>query len=658
MKKRNQMAVARYVESIIKEIENIPQTMESLYLFLKAHYSQEICAYFFDEDGKRKKQSYHELFRQAEYLGSHMNSIFSKIESTQPIALKYRNSPEWPALFFGILMSNHPVLLLDAKLPKENTNNLLKQANAGSIICNESETYLVPSYRLSDLKKSTPKEPVTWNDEIMFCSSGTTGTAKIMVFDGKAIFGQIISAKMVANETSDIIYEGSLRNFAMIPFHHIFGFVAVFLWYSTLGKTLVYPASNATKDLLYAIKKGKCDHIYSVPLLWDGIAQTVERTFSLKKPKIQNLFHKMISYNLGEISKKEAGIASFSFFQNIVRNQILGNKPVFCISGGGYLSKETLRLINGLGYPLYNGYGMTEIGVTSVELSPDVKTRLLGSIGKPFFGVNYQLHEGELEVQCRSMHIASIVNGVRESFPRDQYLKTGDIAEKIDDRWYIRGRKKDVIINNDGENIYPDEIEYYFKEISLIKNCVAFGVTEGHKEHIVLIIELTQSPRKEVLFKVKEELTNINNKLSSSKKVSEFAISSSSLPLANSMKIKRGEVKKLYLENPDSFLYFDKKRRINYEENISFDGYDHEEVNEILNEIRRAFSDNLSLPIDQISDDAIWDSDLGGDSMSYISMIADLDEHFQVDIPEDKYGKVGSVKGFTKLILELRHGKK
>ena len=109
----------------------------------------------------------------------------------------------------------------------------------------------------------------------------------------------------------------------------------------------------------------------------------------------QKLLEKMMAYNLGEMSAEEAGFASKKIVADKIKSMILGKHVRYCISGGGYLSNETSRAINGLGYPLYNGYGMTEVGVTSVELSPDVKQRLLGYIGKPLNGVEYKVNEAD-----------------------------------------------------------------------------------------------------------------------------------------------------------------------------------------------------------------------------------------------------------------------
>lgn len=644
-----------YVERVLEAIRAIPHTFEALLGYIEEEHGKECCAISFDEDGKKVRQSYGDMAGLARDLGARLRNLLGERKQGSPVALKYRNSPEWPSLFYAILASGHPVLLLDARLPKANAENLLRQAGAVAILTNESGPFSVPSYRLADLKKARPGGKGKWADHVLFCSSGTTGDAKIVVYDGERAFAQIDSARDIPSETQELVYEGPIRNFAMIPFHHIFGFVAVFLWFTALGKTLVYPSSMATKDLLYAIRKGRCTHVFSVPLLWDGIAQTVRRTFRMKGGKMESLLGAMVSYNLGEIPASEAGIARFPMFQKLIRRKVLGNSPRFCITGGGYVSEETLRLINGLGYSLSNGYGMTELGVTSVELSPDPKTRVLGSIGHPLHGVSYKLDGKELLVQAPSAHIARIIGGKAEENDPSLFYRTGDIAEERDGRWYIRGRSKDVIISNDGENVYPDEIEHYFKDVPHVRNAVAFGIEEGAKERIVLVVETDIQPDEAGLRSLGKALEEVNQGLEGSRKVSEMAVAGGPLPLANSMKVKRGAVKDDYLARPEKFLYFD-GRKVAARETISFDGFPEDEVREMLALVRGCFAENLSLPASRIGDDDIWNQELGGDSMSYVSMIADLDERTGLDIPRESYGKVGTVRGFALLLLQLRHG--
>ena len=79
----------------------------------------------------------------------------------------------------------------------------------------------------------------------------------------------------------------------------------------------------------------------------------------------------MMDFNNDKITKSESGFASNKIVKSKVQKNILGKEIRFLIAGGSVLSRDTLETLNGVGYNLYNGYGMTEIGVTSVELSKD-----------------------------------------------------------------------------------------------------------------------------------------------------------------------------------------------------------------------------------------------------------------------------------------------
>lgn len=67
-------------------------------------------------------------------------------------------------------------------------------------------------------------------------------------------------------------------------------------------------------------------------------------------------------------------------------------------------------MINLLGYPLYNGYGTTEIGITSVDLNIKIDKRLKNSVGKPFKNVEYLINNDNLIVKLTSSCKAIIVN--------------------------------------------------------------------------------------------------------------------------------------------------------------------------------------------------------------------------------------------------------
>ena len=661
MKKDNYEAVKAFMQETAK-LGQTSQTMEDIYTAIVERNPDAWCAIYFDESGASRHMTYDEFRNRVFRTASKLSNLFSGTAPRTIVGLKLKNSPRWPVMFWAILMSGHIPLLIDARLPLENTNNLLRQSKAVALICNDEADFIVPSYRVNEVanREDDLSFNPDWADNVIFCSSGTTGDAKMMVFAGHNLCAQIIASLSIPDGTIDIMYPSPIRILAMLPFHHIFGFVAVLLWYTYYGKTLVYPSSLATSDLLSACRNGKCTHVYSVPLFWDGLAQTVSRTIASLKPSKSDLVSKMIAYNTHKISKREAGFASTGLAIRSFQKKVLGPYVRYAISGGGFLSPKTQSMVNGLGYNLYNGFGMTEIGVVCFDQSTRVEQRMKGSIGRPLYGVEMRLDckegetQGELLVKSPIIHEEEIIGGVRKktSLTEDGYFRTGDIAT-MDNHGnvFIKGRLKDTIILANGENVFPDEIEYYFKDVALLHNVVCLGakLPGQSEEKIVLVCEVDNSVTEEQVAKIFADIKAINDTLASEKKVQEILIDKHPLPMSSSMKVKRFVLKEAIEKGSSDFVGLDAPAKTT----VSFEGYDPADVEKTLKKVIKCFAKVLMLPEFKIDPEAVWTTDLGGDSMSYIEMCQLLDKEFKVHIPEEQYGVLANANDFTKQILDL-----
>jgi acyl carrier protein len=359
----------------------------------------------------------------------------------------------------------------------------------------------------------------------------------------------------------------------------------------------------------------------------------------------------MISYNLKEIEYKDAGLAASPIVADKVKKMLLGSKVKYCISGGGYLSNETLRTINGLGYPLYNGYGMTEIGVTSVELSQDVKQRLLAQIGHPLHAVEYKIDDdGELLVKSPTIHIREIIAGEEKDTVLDNgYFHTGDIVNKFETGYIMKGRMKDVIINANGENIFPDELEIYFKDLPNVTNLSVLGVVNKDKalhEDIVLVLELDDKTSEEALKELEATIKAI--KLPHDTKIDAIYLAKNRLPMANNMKVKRFAIKKEIENGSNKYVLINSKKVSSKTRKLS-----EEAIKNILPPVRELFSKILVLPTFKIDDEDHWINDLGGDSMNYVELVQEVDRYFDIEVPEEQYGKLTCVNDFVEEIARL-----
>ncbi len=644
------------------------RTMEDIFFLSTKRNEKRIAVTYVDQKGKNKKYKYSLFRKHAFEIASILANFMIQQPKNVPIVLKAANSPHWGEIFWAILMCGYKPLLVDARTSKEGTENLIAQGKAVAIITDDNYTYNVPKFSLKDIleEKHSYDFAPNWENEVIFCSSGTTGNVKLMVFNGENLCNQIAAALDFQETSKTLLYPksmGELRVMAMIPFHHIFGFIATFLWYFYFGANFVFVRSLAPTEVQTTAQKFKVTHVFSVPLFWDSVAQGLERKRALETPAKQQLIDKLIGYNTGKITREEAG--PYKAVQSVIQSNLLGKHIKFCISGGGYLDSKTQTVINGIGYPLYNGYGMTEIGITSVELSPEVELRLKGSIGVPFHGVSYKIkptnkknpNTGELFVKSKITHIREIIGGEeRETvLDEDGYFATGDIAE-VDptNRYYLKGRIKDVIINADGENIFPDELEIFFKGLKHVQNVCVLGIDQkGSKnQKVVCAVEINNSASEQELEELKEKMRKIGQDLPKGTKITDFYFCRKKLPIANNMKVKRFVVKNGIESQSGDYISFDYKK-----EKKSTRNFDQKTVTEVLEPMRAIFSKILILPSFKIDDDGHWVDDLGGDSMSYVELITNVQDHFGVTIPEELYGKLATLNDFVEEVAKLR-GKK
>ena len=653
--KQNKQLVTQFVKGAAALLET-SRHFCNIYQQMMNQNKKNVYAEYSSLNNRIKHYKYSKMDENVKKYAFYLTNKIKK-EGTNRVVLKVANCPAWGEIFWALLMSGFVPMLVDAKLPRENIINLANQGKAIAIITDDNHEYTLNKVRLDNILQNS-KEPLTnpsWADETIFSSSGTTGDAKLIVFNGENFVYQIFSCLEMPKTSMTIMVPnkyGKCKLLAMIPFHHIFGFVAVFLWYTFFGKTLIFPKSNTPSDIVMICQKVGVTHVYSVPLFWDSLALTVKRKFAMQSEDKQKLLEKYMAYNLGEINAEEAGLASKKIVADSVKKLMLGKHVVHCISGGGYLSNETMRAINGLGYPLYNGYGMTEVGVTSVELSEDVKQRLKGYIGLPLLKMEYKINEkdNELLIKSPTIHVREIIAGVEKETVLDNgYFHTGDVVVKEENGYLMKGRMKDVIINANGENIFPDELEIYFKDLPFVNNLSVLGIVNKDKalqEDIVLVLELDDKTTEEALKDLEKTIRDI--KLPHDSKIANIYLAKQRLPMANNMKVKRFVIKKEIENGSNKFVLINQKKTSSKVRKFS-----PETLEKVLPPMRQLFSKVLVLPTFKIDDEDHWINDLGGDSMNYVELVQEVDRYFKVEIPEEQYGKMTCVNDFVEEVAKL-----
>jgi len=586
--------------------------------------------------------------------------ITTEIEKGSYIALKMPNSPWWPIMFWAILMNGYKPLLVDANLGEDKTSYLIEQSGAKMTIT-----------KAVDISKDIDEafEPI-WENEFALCTSGTTASSKIYFYTGESVCYQVLNTEQFIYESKYIAPKPGDKVLAFLPLHHIFGFLASYLWYGFHGATLIYLKDRAPETIMKACKAHKVTHINTVPILVNNIAKSVLRNVEQSSFTKQIAFSIMLNTSLflQKINTAFGLKVAQKMFKKVLA-KIAGPQVRCIIVGGSQVPYESLKVINGLGYFTTCGFGMTEVGITSCESSDKLKIRLSGSLGKPLKYNEYKIagdeEVGELLIRGKSIHQGRLVDGKQVAADLDEegWFATGDVGRLKDGRLILEGRVKDIIINESGENVYPDEIEDYFAKLPLYSQLSVLGTKKDENyQYITLVLNLPKSElNEENYMKLRDAINKINATLPIMKRVNKAYLTAEPLPVVNGIKVRRVELKSL-IENKEIALVdldlkgnsFELKEAVKKETRIE-EVYE-KEFEEIKKEVRKAFGEILHLPEESIEDDAHFIDDLDGDSLSSISLLVKVEEKYNIVIPDSEYCNCTNVNNLSLLILKKTKG--
>lgn len=379
---------------------------------------------------------------------------------------------------------------------------------------------------------------------IMLFTSGTTAMSKAVM----------LSHKNLVTNAMDIIQRFDLyeddRFLSFLPLHHVFECTVGFLYPISIGGSIAF--CEGVKHMADNIKEFGITAMISVPAVFDIIYRKVMKTIE-KKGKMQNLEKgKKISQLLLKVKidiRKQ-------LFKEV--HESLGPKLRLVVTGGAALDSETEKGFNDLGFDVEQGYGLTETAPVIAAETP--KCRRLGSIGKKFPSVEVKIDNpdeegiGELMAKGSSIMLGYYENeeATKAALDDDGWFHTGDLARIDKDGFiYISGRKKSVIVLNNGKNVFPEEIETLLNKVEGIKESFVYEKKENDGDVKVcveivydkeLIKELYnidgEESIKEFLW---EKVKEVNKLMPKYKYVREMIITEEPLVKTTTLKIKRHE---------------------------------------------------------------------------------------------------------------------
>ena len=603
--------------------------------FFKLMFSEENNVMFEEGIGfKINKITYGEAKQEAIKYANSLRAIIGEAPHNSVIGLNLDNSHYWIECFWAILKCGCRPLLLNKRLDVDSLNNVLTSTNAVLVISDDDKRFKVKTIRLEDLDIDTPSYDGEFGEEIFVMSSGTTSNIKVCAYSANEFKYIIKQSKhiVLSNKLIKKHYKGELKLLAFLPFYHIFGLIAVYTWFGFYSRTFVRLNDLSPATIQNTIKRHHVTHIFAVPLLWKKTYESVIREIKGRGEKTYQKFLK--GMKIAEKTRNTLIIGKL--FRKLafkeIRDQLFGDSVFFTIAGGSMIENEVLSFFNYIGYHLANGYGMSEVGITSVELSNNMKYLCTGSIGKPLPYIEYKIDDNcELSVKslARSVYI---LEGDKLIKNDGEYFLTHDIAKKIKDRYYLFGRQDDLVISFSGENLNPNIIESKLYISGVNGLCL---ILNPENSVPTLLVGVNRYISQEKAQEIKEEIKNklIANGLD--QQIGKVELVTSSLIQGDEFKMNRKRLTQDYAMHKLETLSF---------------VHTSEEVNDsITKKIKELFAMVLVIPEEDIDSESDFFSDYGGTSLDLLVIDNKIKEEFEVSIMSEEPIKY-TVKNIVDLI--------
>jgi long-chain acyl-CoA synthetase len=371
-------------------------------------------------------------------------------------------------------------------------------------------------------------------------SSGTGGRPKGCVLTHDNYLEQCKSL------TSIFPFWPGVKYLSVLPTNHAIDFMVGFIGPFVCGATVVHLRTLRPEFVREAFTRYKITYVALVPLILKNLQTGLELRIKELSGFKKIAFNFLRSRNRAQTAKEPDLEKSRKYLKQI--HEAFGGELRTIFTGGAFSDPAMLQFFYDLGIQVANGYGLTEAG-TAITLN-DFKPFRADTVGKPLPGVEIRIHEpdaegiGQVAVRGRTVmsHYVDDPELTGETIV-DGWLMTGDLG-RFDSMNHLQlfGRVKNMIVTEEGKNVYPEDIESVFEGLPVKEFCVFAANYIWPKRTMLgekLLIVLGLEEEKTLTEELKRELVRRNNKLLNYKRISGVVVWNQDFPRTASMKIKR-----------------------------------------------------------------------------------------------------------------------
>jgi len=650
------MKIAKIIKEDIGVIVKSNKTLKDVYNVIFSHSDEIAYERLVDFEVDAVTYAAHDLEIRA--FAAYLKHTYPGITSGY-IGIDLGNTPNFLIAFWGVLMSGNKPYLVNSFYPQEHKIKLLKKLNV-KIVITDAADYI--DFTIVNIDVFDKKCPVIadefWQNEFALSSTLTGLEAKICVFDGGTVVNQILNTPNIIKTNKWLMSscQERIKVAVILPLFHIFGIMVSYFWFAFFGLTMVFLKDNSPDTIRGTINRHKVTHIFAPPILFHKLYKGIINGISQESEKLKKKFERGIkfSFALQNIFPSFGVAVSRKLFKEVLIASF-GLSPRFMISGGAHIDSEALKIINCIGYPLFNGYGTTETAITGANFALKIDVRTNGSIGKPFKNVSYSYGEDETLIVSSGSMCKRIVS--LDSEPLDSELlnedesdrhcaaktacfKTNDLVKIVNGQLFVVGRKNDLYVGENGENISPDIIQNSLN----IKTANRFCVLEIDKR-LSIVLEYNKIIPNDIIANEIGQIKNTLVNIPCGHYVKDIFVTHEPIANSNAIKVSRALLRKKIDEG--SVILKDYKKLIDDEKRKN-----DKQEDETMFVIRQAFKKAADTDADVQSNNDFF-LDLGGDSLGYFSLICELESMFNIQFNLEKNKGLRTPDNFYKYLKEM-----
>ena len=542
-----------------------------------------------------QKPNHKEPYKKITYkeFGEDVNALGTKLVKMLPenskVIIVSETTYDWYVSYMTMLCGAGIAVPVDKELPDNELENVINRARATAVIYSakkkdaikkienniptvkyfiemDSDEYVVDkhvgiNYLIKEGKELLDNGDNSYKNieidpeafKVLIFTSGTTSNSKGVMICNRNLAANINAvSEYVKLNTDD-------RLFSVLPLHHTYESTIGFLLPFATGSSIA--VCEGLRYIVPTLQESKPTALLAVPLLIETLYKKINET--IKKSKKEGIVNSMIGVT--NVLKAVNIDIKRKVFKEILDN--LGGNLRIIVSAAAPIDGKIGKWVEDIGIKFLQGYGLTETAPIAA-LTPEYEPSRYASTGKAVKDTIIKIEdpnengEGEILIKGPTVMLGYYEDDeATASVMKDGFFYSGDIGRIDEDGYiYITGRSKNVIVTQNGKNIYPEEIEMLLGSVPEISECMVYGKKESEDardKELIITAKIIPNYEKieelhgkdlsdeEIQKIIWEKVKEVNKKLTSYKAVKKIEIKKDEFEKTTTMKIKRyAEIKK------------------------------------------------------------------------------------------------------------------